>query len=63
MRDIDLYIYVCTEKDRDKLLESGFEMVGTKKGTSLWMFDAEHKEKFNLDDMLDVYIVSNVVMF
>lgn len=57
------YIYVCTEEDRDKLLCLGFSLLGDKKEASSWAFVNDKDININLDDTLDTYVTSNVLMF
>lgn len=57
------FIYVCTEQDRDKLLEFGFNLLGQKEASTFWVFEAMDNAKINLDDVLDVYVRSNTLMF
>ena len=57
------FIYVCTEGDRDKLLDLGFNLLGQKNSGTLWAFDADDTLSIDPDTVLDVYVLSNTLMF
>ena len=57
------FIYVCTEYDRDKLLNLGFNLLGQKDVGTLWVFESSADIEIDLDSVLDVYVLSNTLMF
>ena len=57
------FIYVCTEDDRDKLLDLGFNLLGQKDVGTLWAFEASDNLSIDLDAVLDAYVLSNTLMF
>lgn len=57
------FIYVCTVKDRDKMLAAGYELVGANEETSLWGFLANEELSEELSSELGAYVRSNTMMF
>lgn len=57
------FIYVMTEDDRDKLKSLGFRFISNQIGGMLWVFENDTDIEVSLDEELDVYVLSNTLMF
>lgn len=57
------FIYVMTEEDRDRLLDLGFHFISNQIGGMLWVFENDPNIEVDLDEELDVHVLSNTLMF
>lgn len=52
-----------TEEDRDRLLDLGFHFISNQIGGMLWVFENDPNIEVDLDEELDVHVLSNTLMF
>lgn len=58
---MDKFIYVFSDKDRDRLLENGYVLVSCNKSTGMYVFVNRCDVNFSLSDVNAV--TSNVLSF
>ena len=61
------FIYVMRDKDRDAMLNMGFELIKASEANGLWVFANKETLDFALEDTLEragiPYILSDVMTF
>ena len=61
------FIYIMRDKDRDAMLNMGFELIKANEASSLWVFANKDTLDFALEDTLEragiPYILSDIMTF
>lgn len=57
------FIYVCTETDRDILLDLGYDLMNDLSETSLWVFKNDTSILEDVGKVIGVFAYGNTLMF